>query len=112
MELTTEVLSKFVGGVMEISNRVENHHYMGRIQEIEVKNETLIVKFYWLIKKDKNKQWKEVSPISYFGNLKICNLSDVGKDRLFICIPVVEETSILFLPTDSKLNQVEALRTS
>jgi len=111
MELTTEVLSKFVGGVMEISNRVENHHYMGKIQEIEVKDGMLIVKFHWLIKKN-GRQWKKVSPISYLGNLKICNLSDIGRDRLFICIPVVEETSILYLPTDSKLNQVEVLRTS
>lgn len=116
MELTTEMLQKYVGGQMEIQNTIEQYIYRGEIKTIAVINNTLKVKFNWVAKGDGfppiPHKWVKEDTLDYGLGLEICAVSDIGNDRLCLDAHITGELCVLYPLGGSKLDpaKVEGLK--
>ena len=116
MELTTELLQKFVGGQLEVQNEREGYLYRGEIEAIKVEDGALRVRLAWMAKGESYPplpaRWVNYDDLDYVASLQICRASDVGGGRIFLSIPFVGEATVLFPPDGSKLDpsKVEGLQ--
>jgi len=112
-DITTEVLSKFKGGQLEIQNPSEHYLYRGEVKEAFVEGDILKVKFAWLAKME-NGQWVNDEDLDYDltlwfdreNNQPLVSVHEIGDDRLMVK-PVqyfVNEMLVFFLPQDSRLD--------
>ena len=117
MELTNEIVGRYVGGQMEILNPREGYMRRGEIAEIGIEGENLKVRFSWLAKGEGYpplpKKWVNDDTLDFGINLTMCGVSDsFGEARIAINDTITGELSMLFLPGGSKLDpaQVEGLK--
>ena len=115
MKITSETLTCFVGGQMEIQNQGEGYLYRGEVMAIGVENNEIQAKFAWLAKGEgfppiPNK-WVRNDRLDYTASLEIYTPSDIGDGRLCFNSLIVGETFILYPPNGSKLDpaKVEGL---
>ncbi len=123
MKLTTELLSSFVGGQMEIQNEREEYLYRGEVETIVVVNNELRVKLTWLAKGEGfppiPKKWIKCDRLEYAASLQMYSANNIGPssaevgggDRLCLNSDTIGET-VIFYPSDgSKLDpkKVEGL---
>jgi len=115
MQLTSEMLTRFVGGQMEIQNKEESYIYRGEVKTIVVENNELKVQFVWMAKGEgfsllPNK-WIKDDHLDYAADLETYYSVDVGDDRLCFQSSVVGEMVILYPSNGSKLDpaKVEGL---
>lgn len=119
MQLTDEILSRYVGGQIEIQNRNEGYLYRGEIATIAVEGEgddaTLRVTLKWMAKGEGfpsgPKRWVKDDDLTYGASLMIYSVSDIGDGRIALNSWIVGETTVLFPLGGSKLDssKVEGL---
>ena len=115
MEITTEVLSRFVGGQLEIQNQNEGYLYRGEIESVEVDDESIKVKFAWLAKGEGYpllpERWVNDEKLDYAVSRMLSSASDIGDGRVSIHVSIVWELLVFFPPDGSKLDpaKVEGL---
>lgn len=118
MQLTTEMLAKYVGGQMEIQNEGEGYLFRGEVREIAVAGNDLRVAFAWLAKGEgfppfPTGGWVATDPRDYAVDLSICSANNIGpsggevggSDRLCITVPITGEVVVLYPPDGSKLDR-------
>ena len=124
MQLTTQTVTRFIGGQVEIQNQDEGYMFRGEVKTIVVENNELRVKFAWLAKGEGYppfpKKWVSDDNLDYVASLEIYSVSDIGSSghdvggdsRLCLNSSIVGETVVLFPPNGSKLDpaKVEGLR--
>ena len=115
MEITTEALSRFVGGQLEIQNKNEGYLYRGEVESIEVDGDDIKVKFAWLAKREGDpplpERWINDEKLDYAVSRMLSSASDIGDGRISINVSIVWELLVFFPPDDSKLDpaKVEGL---
>ena len=115
MEVTNEILARFVGGQMEIQNQGEGYLYRGEVEAIAVEDNELQAKFTWLAKGEGfpplPKKWVKDDQLDYAASLEIYTPSDIGDGRLCFNSSIVGETVVLYPLNGSRLNpaKVEGL---
>jgi len=115
MEITTEALSRFTGGQLEIQNRNEGYLYRGEIESVEVDDDSIRVKFAWLAKGEGYpplpERWVNDEGLDYAVSRMFCSASDIGDGRVTINVSIVWEVLVFFPPDGSKLDpaKVEGL---
>lgn len=113
MEVSTEILQRFVGGQMEIQNSKEHYLYRGEIRTIEIvpeqipegeKNDLrkLTVTFNWLAKMDGD--WVNHDDLNYAASLLLYSFSEVGNRVIMMGSWIIGERCTLFPPDDTKLD--------
>ncbi len=119
MELTTEMLARFVGGQVEIQNPGEGYIYRGEVLTIGVVNDDLTVTFSWLAKGEGypplSTSWVKDDRLDYAAGLSIYAVSNIGPsgedvgggDRICLRSQIVGETVILYPPDGSKLDPAD-----
>jgi len=117
MNLTTEVLTPYVGGQMEIQNRNEGYIFRGEIKTIKVENNTLKVGFAWLGKGEGYppvpRRWVSDQQLQYEASLDIYSASNIGpsggdvggSDRLSLNSSIVGELVVIYPPDGSKIDR-------
>lgn len=115
MEITTELLSGFVGGQLEIQNQNEGYLYRGEVESAEVDDDSIKVRFAWLAKGEGYPpvptRWVKDDQLDYSAGLMLCSASDIGDGRLAVNVSIVWELLVFFPPDGSKLDpaKVEGL---
>lgn len=109
-DLTTEVLSRFVGGQLEIQNENEGYLYRGEVAEVQMDEiGTLKVKFAWQAKMAEDGQWISYKDPGYGvslwvdkkNNRPMSTVVDMGDGRLVIRVMVIWEV-LTFFPPDAE----------
>jgi hypothetical protein len=104
MELTTELLARFVGGDLEIQNKVEGYMFRGLIKSIAVENRTLKICFKWLAQAvgypPIPTSWELTDPDKwdYELGLDIVAATEDGLGRIILNASFVGEMNVLFPP--------------
>lgn len=114
MQLTTENLTRFKGGQLEIQNQAENYIYRGEIENVVVEEETVKVRFAWIAKGKGGfppQGWIKDDKRDYRAGTLIYSASDIGDDRVAMNSFVNGEMAVFFPPDGSKLDpaKVEGL---
>ena len=82
MQLTTEMVQRFVGGQLEIREEYDDYDYCGEIAAITVENNELRVRFAWFAKGDVCnpivQKWVKENLLNYFVDLKIYSATVIG----------------------------------
>jgi len=107
MQLTDEILQKYVGGQLEIQNQGEGYLFRGKIKAASITDEDLIVEFVWLAEGEGYpplpKKWVKVKPEPYQVNSDLFTTSDIGDDR--ICLSTaMNETVVFFLEENCRFD--------
>ncbi|MFC1721758.1 hypothetical protein ACFL0Z_02500 [Patescibacteria group bacterium] len=120
MDLTTEVLSKYVGGQLEIQNKIEEYLFRGEIANASVtdgEDKELKIQFRWIAKGDGYPplptKWVNHEDTNYAVSLMTANHTDQGNGRLVVQTGFVSNELLVFLPpSGSKLDpkKVEGLQ--
>ena len=104
MELTTEVVSKYVGGQLEIQNSSEHYLYRGEVERALVEGTTLHVKFKWQAQMGDDFEWHAENDLDYSVSLEIYGVSEIGDGRIALNSPYTHELAVFFPPDGSKLD--------
>jgi len=108
MQLTTENLSRFKGGQLEVQNRNEGYVYRGEIEAATIEDNRLVVKFSWLASGEGYPpyptKWVKSFRGDYAASLEIYAASDIGLNRLCLNSPIVGELVVFYPPDGSKLD--------
>ena len=108
MELSTEILARFVGGDIEIQNGGENYLFRGPIKTATVDGEDVIIEFEWTAKNDggpnrPTKTWTIVGNKIYAISMMIYSASE-SDGRMILQSSIMCELTVLFPPGGSKLD--------
>jgi len=115
MQVTSELLSKFVGGQLEIQNRIEEYIYRGEVSEAVVNGNELHVKFKWVAKGDGlplPAKWVNEKKTTYDVSLLTSSITEIDSGRIAIQTRFVSNEILVFYPPNgSKLDpaKVEGL---
>lgn len=121
MNLTSEIIARFVGGQLEVQNEQKNYIYRGQIKTATVNEKNdLAVEFEWNAKGDDGFPplgWTASDVLTYNVSLNKYSVSDigpsrgVGDNRLCLMSSITGETVVLFPPNGSRLdlNRVKGL---
>lgn len=107
MELTNEILEKYVEGNMEIQNNSESYYYRGLIKQISIRDNNLCIEFEWLAHSNiipPIELENVTDQLDYEMFLGLCGVSDIGDDRISILNPYTQEMSVLFPKGGSQLD--------
>ena len=111
--LTSELVSKYVGGQMEIQNTGEKYLFRGDIATATVEKDTLKVRFAWLAKGEGfppfPERWVNKEDLDYAASLMIYSVSEIGDGRLSLYSSITGELTVLFPPDGSKLDRREVV---
>lgn len=110
-------IESYAGGQIEIQNNVEDYLYRGQIDSIKVKEDKedsrfdeLEVKLKWLAKSDPEiggTYWKKDSRKEYVVTLYGALAADLEKNRMGICVPIINEMITLYPKGGSRLEPSE-----
>lgn len=106
MELTTEALSKFVGGYLEVRSMKWGFMLRAKVKRLEIKakDEASKLIFVWLDKGDEESvQPKEEDRVDYFLDLSTCTVTDVSRGRIVINFLEMDEITVLSPLYDTKV---------
>lgn len=118
MQLTKELVQRFVGGQMEIQNSGGGYIFRGEIESITVEGTDLKVRFAWLAKGEGfppiPHKWVKEDKLDYATSLDMCTVSDIGPsggeiggdNRIAVNCQILGELSVLYPPNGSKLDPV------
>lgn len=110
MELSTAILSRFIGGQLEIQNPKEEYIFRGEIANVEVVDKTVKVKFVWVAKgKDGYPPagWITTDNVDYEASTEIYFASDIGSGRIVLDSSVVGEVAVFFPPDGGRLDPIK-----
>lgn len=113
-EVTTERLSEFDGGQVEIQNLGEKYLYRGEAKNIAVEDGSLVVEFLWLaegegfpplperwVKDGNDENLHYTVGLEFYFPSKICD------GHFCLCSLVTGETVIFFMPGENGLDPAE-----
>lgn len=123
MRFTQEMLSRYVGGQMEIQNEIERYILRGEIAQVALEGDELSVRFAWLAKGEGYpplpERWANKEELDYGLTLMegFTSISDIGpshdggSSRIAIQSIISNELIVFFPPDGSKLDpaKVEGL---
>lgn len=112
MDLTTELLERFIGGQIEVQNQNEGYLYRGEINTIEVVGEgdraELKATLNWMAKGEGfpplPERWVAEGSLTYDASLMIYSVSDIGQGRISLFSSIVGETTVLYPAGGSTLD--------
>ncbi len=116
MQLTQEMLARYVGGQMEIQNQIERYMFRGEIAQVTLEGDELKVRFAWFAKGEGYpplpKRWVNDERLDYGltvleGFTAIEDIgpgADGGSNRIVINSMVSSEHVVFFPPDGSKLD--------
>ena len=116
MRLTTEMLTPFIGGQIEVQNQDEGYLYRGEIKTVVVEDNELRVALNWMAKGEGYPPiptgWVADERLVYAASLEIYTVSNIGPsgeevggdDRICLNSPIVGELTILYPANGSKLD--------
>lgn len=121
MQLTNELLARYIGGQMEIQNEIERYILRGEIASANNRGGVLQVRFAWFARgvgQPLPSHWVNESDLDY--NLELMegftNIADIGRgseggSRISIQSVISGELIVFFPPDGSKLDpaKVEGL---
>ena len=113
MQLTQEILARYIGGQIEVQNPIEGYLYRGEVATITVEGDTpedatLKVTLNWMAEGEGFPQFQR-PPVNYdnreyAASLIIYAVSDIGDGRLCLNSPITGELVVLFPPNGNKLD--------
>jgi hypothetical protein len=113
MKLTSELLTTFIGGEIEIKSRRYNYIYHGKIKSLVIDELNITVGFEWIAcgnNVEQPTQWKITSDTNYGMGIMFYTVIDIGPSspgqdsRLQLHSDDVGETTTLFPVNGSKLD--------
>lgn len=118
MDLTTEIVARFVGGQLELQSQTERYLYRGEIDTIvlwgEGDDSTLQVALAWLAESvgfpSAPSGWVASYRLSYSAKLSEYRVTDIGPSsagedsRLYLVSTLRDEAVVLYPPGGSKLD--------
>jgi len=104
MQLTTEIVKRYVGGQLEIQNSNEGYLYRGEVERAWVEGSDLKVRFKWLAKMGDDGKWHTEDNLDYAVSLEITSVSEIGDNRIHYSVMYVWESGTFFPPDGSKLD--------
>lgn len=104
MEVTTEVISRYEGGQLEIQNPSEDYLYRGEVEKAWVDDGTMYVRFKWIAKMDADGMWHSDPGLDYAVSLEIASASEIGDNRIHYSVMFVGEHGTFFPPNGSRLD--------
>ncbi len=124
MNLTTELLTPFIGGQIEIQNEGQGYLYRGQIKSGRVTSGELVIELDWMGKcegfpsspskwvKDDTEDWAISLQISGVSNIGPSRPEIGGGDRICINCPSIGELIVLYPADGSKLDpaRIEGLQ--
>lgn len=116
MQLTQDMVDRYVGGQIEIQNQIEGYIYRGEIETITVTDANFEVKLTWMAKGEGYPplphRWVNDDELNYGLSTLMMSVAEIGDNRLCITSVVSSETIVLFPPDGSKLDpsKVEGLQ--
>jgi len=107
MNLTVDLVRRFKGGQMIISDPAKGKNGRGEVSDITIANGKLRVTFDWFAEADglPPKQWLKKDTNGYEVDVALCLVSSLGRhpngggDRIYIAVRGKRETIIL-IPSD------------
>ena len=118
--LATSDLVGFLGGQFEVRKRSENQYFCGRIREIGIVGNELVVRFTWVAAADPpadaESRWVKVDSATaddsykaplYKGALTIYVIDVVGS-RWILHSKLLQEVLVLYPPDAPKLRKLDA----
>lgn len=119
MDLTKEILDRYVGGQIEVQNEDEGYLYRGEIATItlvgEGRDATMKITLNWMAKGEGfpplPSRWVKDSNLTYEAGLLIYVPSHIGGGRIALASNIVGELAVLYPPGGSMLDpsRVEGL---
>lgn len=121
MEITTELLQRFVGGQAAIQNLSAMFIFRGEIRKIDIEGSMLVINYAWLAKgsgfPEPPKRWIKIKAWPYAVDMLTHAAADIGPspegggNRICLTAPIIGETIVLYPPDGSKLDagRVEGL---
>lgn len=115
MEITSEMITAYIGGQVEIQNLQEKYLFRGKIVGATVENNEIKVTFDWLAKGEGYpplpEKWVKVDVRDYVASLEIYSLVDIGEERLCLNSSITGETVVFYPLGGSELDasKVEGL---
>ena len=114
MQLTTEILARFIGGQIEIQNASEGYLFRGEIEtaEVDAENEMTIY-LKWMAKAEgfppTPTGWANSSDLTYQTSLRMYKVSNIGPgsegdDRIRLFSQPIGETIVLYPPNGSRMD--------
>jgi hypothetical protein len=116
MELTTAMLTAFIGGQVEIQNLAEGYIYHGEIETAVVENKELRLTLNWMAKGEGYpplpNAWVADDNLDYAASLDIYSVNNIGPsgdevgggNRLFLSSEITGERVALYPADGSKLD--------
>ncbi len=109
MQVDQVILDRFVGGEIEIQNQNERYIYRGEVSGVVLSGNKLHFDLDWMAKgvgyPPLPTGWARDRTLAYDVNLMIYSVTDIGDDRLCLDSTISGETTVLFPPSGSKLDQ-------
>lgn len=109
MQVDQVTLDRFVGGEIEIQNQNERYIYRGEVSGVTLNGDELHFDLAWMAKgvgyPPLPTGWERDHTLVYDVNLMIYTFSDIGGGRLCLSSFITGETTVLFPPNGSKLDQ-------
>jgi hypothetical protein len=124
MRLTTELLTPFIGGQIEIQNEGEGYIYRGEIKTAVVEDNELRISLNWMAKGEGYPPlptgWVAERSLDYAASLDIYSVSNIGSsgyevgggNRICLNSQIVGELVVIYPADGSKLDpaKVKGLR--
>ena len=101
MELTQQILSRFVGAQLEIQSPKEDFIFRGQIGEIKLTGRSdaqqLTIMFDWLARMTDDSEWEVVAePGPYSISMMIYEVTFIGGERLHFSSSILGENATMF----------------
>src|SRR5689334_3141271 len=119
MNLTTEILARYIGGQLEVQNGMEGYLYRGEIKTAEVTDEGEVsITLNWMAQAEGIEAGRQPIPtgwisdtkLDYAASLDLFTVNDLGPgsdgggNRICLNSSIIGETTVLYPPDGSKLD--------
>jgi hypothetical protein len=114
VQLTTEMMQRFVGGQMEVQNSHEEYLYRGEIETIRIEDDTVVVRLVWMARGEGFPTlptgWVVEHNHNYRAGLVLFGIEELppgsggGGTRICMHSAITNELVVFFPPDGSKLD--------
>ena len=110
MNLTTELLARYIGGDVLVRSIVGNYLYRGPCMEIEVDTDTLWIRFSWLAKNGggllrPTDVWENTDRLEHMMKLVGHAVHELPDGCVYLDLTLTNESVVFFPPSGEKLDR-------